>query len=380
MPKRDELSKAQALALVARVAPKYKPVWDSRPESEQIALALYFLPHGSAKEELEPTRPRLIKWYCPFACQSHFPSGHRYCMNVYTGCEHDCVYCYAAGYEPAQPAAKRDFTKLLEKDLADLEAFAVPPAPAHLSNSTDPFQSRLESSVAHTRRALEGLLAHRRRFTTVTLLTKNPQLAARPEYLALLRALSVLPASHPSRDRFAQAGLPPLQVEVSLAFWRDEARAAYDLCAPSVADRLAGVQALREADIPVVLRIDPLFPRSPLPTDPVSTLADHGLAEAQTLDDLENLVAFARRVGVRHIVYSPVKIVQPMRRTMPGAMRALRDVYKAMVAPEALVFSQCSWRLPRSVSDAAIVRPFLELCRRHGVSARFCMANLCGTP
>ena len=47
---------------------------------------------------------------------------------------------------------------------------------------------------------------------------------------------------------------------------------------------------------PGVLRVDPLFPRSPLPTPP-SSLRDSGMEEAQTLDDLEHLAAFAREVG-----------------------------------------------------------------------------------
>jgi len=128
-------------------------------------MALYFLPHGSKKPTLCPTRPRVVKWYCPFASQRHFPSGHRYCVNVYTGCSHACEYCYAASYEPAAAGVKRDFARSLDKDLADLERFDVPPAPIHLSNSTDPFQP-LERDAGHARLALWRILDHRGRFTT----------------------------------------------------------------------------------------------------------------------------------------------------------------------------------------------------------------------
>lgn len=82
------LSNDEAMDLVAKVDDKYRPAWQGRPADEQVAMALYFLPHRSRKPTLVPTRPRVIKWYCPFASQCEFPTGHRYCINVYTGCDH----------------------------------------------------------------------------------------------------------------------------------------------------------------------------------------------------------------------------------------------------------------------------------------------------
>ena len=185
---------------LARIDAAYRPVWEGRTPEEQRALGLYFLPRRSAKPTLAPTRPRVIKWYCPFAAQSAFATGHRYCINVYTGCAHRCLYCYAAGYEPEHAAGKRDYARLLAKDLMDLERLDVPPAPVHLSNSTDPFQP-IEEQLGHTQQTLEGLLAHRDRFTTVTVLTKNPALAASPDYVRLLKALS--PPSRPAAKAIA---------------------------------------------------------------------------------------------------------------------------------------------------------------------------------
>jgi DNA repair photolyase len=327
---------------------------------------------------LTPTRPRIIKWYCPFAAQTTFPTGHRYCINVYTGCAHGCLYCYARGYEPEHADGKRDFAGRLAKDLDDLERFDVPPAPVHLSNSTDPFQS-LETRLGHTKHALEGLLAHRRRFSTVTLLTKNPTLAAYPEYAALLRELGRIPPDHPMTSRFASLNHPTVQVEVSLAFWQDQARAFWDPAAPSVPERLEGIQALRAAGIPVVMRIDPLLPRSPLSTDPPQHLGAFGLPEAQSVDDLEHLVAFAKRIAARHIVYSPAKIALPRRSSLPPAMQRLLAVYRALSAPGKPVWRGGSWRLPPAVAAQHVTRPFLGICERLGVHAKFCMTNLLET-
>ncbi len=363
--------------IVARVHPDYRPVWESVPPCNQAALANFFLPRSSGTDFLCPTRPKVVKWYCPFAAQRQFGSGHRYCINVFVGCAHGCHYCYAVGYGPDRPVCKQDFRKLIERDMADLERFDVPPAPVHLSNSTDPFQP-LEVVTGHTRYALEQILTHRHRFTTVTILTKNPLLPVQYKYLDLFSALAVLPNGHPRKRFYSETKLPAFQVEVSLAFWREEAGRAYDPMAPSVQERKDAILALRKADIPVVLRIDPLFPRSPMPNG--TTLAHFGLPEAQTLEDLQSLVAFAAQCGVRHVVYSPVKIVQPRRRRLGATMAALRSVYQSMSAPIKPVWHGGSWRLPPEIANQHIIQPFLDICQKTGVKAKFCMTNLVETP
>ena len=367
-------SKQELLALVPRIHPDYKPVWDASSPDDQAALAAYFLPHRSKKDLLGPTRPKVIKWYCPFASQAQFPSGHRYCINVYVGCAHRCSYCYATAYGLEGAAAKRQFQGLIDRDLTDLDRFDVPPAPIHLSNSTDAFQP-LEEATGNARYALEQILAHRHRFSTVTILTKNPSLPVRRGYIDLFKQLTVLPSGHPRYDEFERRGIPGFQVQVSLAFWRDAARAAYDVCAPSVEDRIEGVCALREAGIPVVLRIDPLFPRSPLPIHPSKTFADFGLVEPQTIDDLAKLVAFARKVTVRHVVYSSARVVQPRGRKLDDTMKAMRSVYQALSAPGKPVW-RGGWRLPKEVSEKHVIEPFLGICETEGVKARYCMQDL----
>ena len=374
-----------------RIHPKYRPVWEAKSQADREALSKYFLPLGSQKPLLRPTsRPKLIKWYCPGADQNVFPSGHRYEINVFYGCGHFCVYCFVG---PAGPKPKRDFEKLLRKDLENLERFNVPPAPVHMSNSTDPFQP-LESKYGHTKFALEGLLRYRHRFTTVTLTTKNPLLAAQGDYLSLLQSLGKIAEDHPARELFLSGERPACQVEVSMAFWREEARDFWDPKAPTLEERKEGMRKLRAARVPVVLRIDPLFPRSPITTEPLSSLSDFHLVEAQTLDDLEQLVSFAKEIGVHHIVYKVVKIISLAKekgerqvvdeagKTVPPVeppMRRLKRAFEAIARPEELVFRGGSWRLPRRHVDL-IADPFLEICNRHGVPAKFCIKNVLEIP
>lgn len=374
----DNATDDQPMALLDRINPKFRPVWNDRSARDQAALAAYFLPHRSSKPVIEPTRPRVVKWYCPFAAQTDFPSGHRYCINVYTGCSHGCVYCYAAAYSPDTAAAKDRFERLVDKDMEDLEQFDVPAAPVHLSNSTDPFQP-LEEQCGHTRYALERIVAHRKRFTAVVILTKNPLLPVRLGYVSLLKNLISLRSDHPKSAEFSQKRLPGFLMEVSLAFWREEARAAYDPFGPSVQERIEGIRALHDAGIPLALRIDPLFPRSPVTSEPVRSMQDFGLPEAQTMEDLGNLVELAKQARVRHAIYSPAKIVQPRRRKLCDQMRALRTVYEAMAKHSKLVFRGGSWRLPNDIAEQRVIAPFLEICRTAGVSAKHCRRNLIET-
>jgi hypothetical protein len=72
-----QIDTEKALQIAERVNTKYKPVFDKLPPAQRAAAALYFLPHKSQKEILGVTRPRVVKWYCPFADQKDFPTGHR---------------------------------------------------------------------------------------------------------------------------------------------------------------------------------------------------------------------------------------------------------------------------------------------------------------
>lgn len=367
----------KGLSLAGRVHPKYRPVFDRLDESDRAAVALYFLPHGSKKDVLEVTRPRVIKWYCPFADQQEFPSGHRYCINVYTGCQHKCRYCYVTGYSARQPDCKSRFRQDLCKDLETLEALDVPPAPVHLSNSTDALQP-LEQEHRHTLFTLEKLAEHRNRFTTVTLLTKNPAALVEDGYIQALHRLNQLPADHPRRGWFEEKGLPALRLEISLAFSSDEHRRLLDPAAPSVESRMDALRFLRKENLPVFLRIDPLFPRDPLGGG--KTMADFGLPDVQSMSDLEGLLAFGQEVGVEGIIYSVAKITRPQQGGLSPVMQRMKRVYQHFSAEERLAFRGGSWRLGENVAKERIVGPFLELCDQYLMPAKACKANLITTP
>ena len=59
--------------LISRIDPSHKSVWDGISKRHQEALARYFLSCSSKGNALKPTRPKVVKWYGPFACQKQFP-------------------------------------------------------------------------------------------------------------------------------------------------------------------------------------------------------------------------------------------------------------------------------------------------------------------
>jgi len=365
----------ERLAIIERVNAKYKPVFDKFAPAQRAALACYFLPYKSKKQIIGITRPRVVKWYCPFADQ--ILTGHRYCINVYAGCSHGCKYCYAQSYEPNQARCKGDFKKKLLKDLAEIEEFNLPPAPVHLSNSTDAFQP-LELKQRLALYTLGQLQRYRRYFTSITVLTKNPAVLAEPEYSKTLKSLASLPADHPRKDLFESKAISALRVETSLAFWDERNTKFYDGGAPAVAQRTAAIKTLRQNDIPVVLRIDPLLPRNPLPGG--KCLADFKLPDAQNLTALEKLIGFAAENRIIHIVYSVAKIVAPRYKPIPQAMQQLKQVYEYVAKPDKLIFRGGSWRLPKTIAQKHIVKPFLKICDSYNMKACFCKQNLLSTP
>ena len=126
---------------------------------------------------------------------------------------------------------------------------------------------------------------------------------------AKVLTLSRFQPSHPRYKYFQDNDLKPLWLEVSLAFWNDKSRETLEPGAPNVANRLEAVSQLQQAGVPVALRIDPLFPRDPLPNG--KTIRDFELFDLQSHDDLEHLVSFCKRQEIRKIVYSPLKITNP---------------------------------------------------------------------
>jgi DNA repair photolyase len=328
-------------------------------EADQWASYLYSKPRPQTKKL--SSRSHIISLYDPFASRVDFAAGRRWCVNVYTGCAFRCTYCYTVCYikDAFQPRVKPGFKRRLLTDLQELQARALHPAPIHVSNSTDPLQP-LERTHRHTLFLLRQLQAHRHLFATITMLTKNPKRLCAPDYIDIVKAL------------------PGFQVEVTCLFYDDEARRFYEPGAPGVKSRLEAVRTLREHGIAVSLRVDPVFPRDPLPRDVFGdrSLRDYGILHGQTKADIEQLIRFAARVGCRRVIVSPLKLVMG-RSGRSELIETYLDLYRDANGGKPIKRGT-AYRLPWSLYHHWIAEP-TELAQSLGVEIIYCKRNLVST-
>jgi DNA repair photolyase len=207
-----------------------------------------------------------------------------------------------------------------------------------MANSTDVLQEKLERANRHSLYMLQSLRNYRDLFSSVCILTKNPgMLLDDPAYVEAVRNLR-------------------LEVQVSIAYWRDEVGKRLEPGAPLVSERRRAVERLVNEGVTVALRMDPLFPRG-----------IQGCTEYQSLEqDLEPLVTWAAQRGVRYIITSPLKLV--FRRNTVSWFNAsvikafpeVRGGYRRM--PEPLQ--------KRLLADAK------TLCQEHDLRLEHCFANI----
>ncbi len=169
-----------------------------------------------------------------------------YSVNPYRGCQHACAYCYArTGHRYLDWGAGTDFdtkivvktnaAELLERRLGsrswrgDWLAF---------SGVTDPYQP-LEASYGLTRACLEVCLRHR---TAVSIITKAALVRRDVELLAGLK-------------RAAGA-----HVHLSIPFLDESICRAIEPLAPPPRLRLAAIESLAAAGIPVGVALAPILP------------------------------------------------------------------------------------------------------------------------
>jgi DNA repair photolyase len=167
-------------------------------------------------------------------------------LNPYRGCEHGCVYCYARpthayiGYSPGldfetKLLFKPELPALLEKELSRP---GYQPKPVALGANTDPYQP-IERSLRISRAVLEVL----DRFNhPVTIVTKSA---------LVLRDLDIL-------KRMAARNL--VNVVISLTTLDATLARRMEPRAAAPAKRLAAIQALAQAGIPVGVLAAPMIP------------------------------------------------------------------------------------------------------------------------
>ena len=203
-------------------------------------------------------------------------------FNPYTGCDHQCVYCYASSYIPnfSDCRPKKDLLATLKREAAKLKGETI-----SIANSSDPYP-RAEASIGLTRRCLEILTESN---CKIQIITKS-NIVTRDD--DLLRKI-------------------PSTVALTITTEDDNLAKLIEPCAPSPSQRLRAAQDLIKAGIPVSVRIDPIIPL--------------------VNDQPQKLIAELANIGVKHITCSTYKAKADnwMRLTqaMPKIAEKLKPLY-----------------------------------------------------
>jgi len=348
--------------LIDKVDKKHKPVFDKYSIEEKRAIYKYLFSRNPKK--FPPSlRSHLISLYNPMADRSKsFPDSLlRWCINTYTGCSHGCGYCYVNGYSQktvdVAPHPKENFKNRLLKDIQELSSLGIPQGALHISNSSDSCQEYLEKTYKHTLYTIQVIKEHQSLFTSIVILTKNPQLLCDKDYLDILKQLS---------DK--------VTVQISCAFWREEARQFFEPNAPAIQSRLDGLKCLSQNNIYTNLRIDPLFPSSKINSvvRRHKPLPYYSIPEAQTKDDITQLVSFAKESGAKAIIASPLKVVVSKRAEL--AKSWFGELYKDAGGGSRTVKGG-SWRLPEDYQKC-LINSVSQVCEQEGVLFKHCMHDV----
>ena len=203
-------------------------------------------------------------------------------FNPYSGCDHQCVYCYASSYIPnfhdCRP--KKDLLQNLKREAAKLKGEIV-----SIANSSDPYP-RFEAAVGWTRKCLEILAESDCRIQIVT------------KSSLITRDADLLKRSHAA-------------VALTITTDDDQVAALLEPHAPSPSERLKAAQTLTGKGIPVSVRIDPVIPF--------------------VNENPEKLISTLANIGIKHITSSTYKVRPDNWRrfaaAMPQAAEKLKPLY-----------------------------------------------------
>jgi DNA repair photolyase len=233
-------------------------------------------------------------------------------INVYRGCSHACLYCYARpSHTYLNFDAGRDFeTKVVVKVNAgevlrrELRRPSWPGAHVAMGTNTDPYQ-RCEGRYGLTRAVLEALRDYR---NPCSVLTKSP---------LLLRDL----------DLFVElAGTAGFSANLSIGTLDEDVWRRSEPGTPHPKARMAAVRALRQAGIPCGILMAPILP---------------GISDSP--EQLRTVVRAAAEAGATHL--TPLTLhLRPgvkeefmpwLAREYPELVDGYRRLYRGSNAPKA---------------------------------------------
>lgn len=162
-----------------------------------------------------------------------------YVINPYTGCQHNCSYCYArymkrfTGHR--EPWGQFVDVKVNAPDLLRKEILKKKPGRVWVSGVCDPYQP-LESRYRLTAQCLQILAQHA---WPVTVQTRSP---------LVLRDIDILQKGH------------DFEVGFSIGTADDHMRKLFEPCAPAILERIDALQRLHQSGITTFVMVAPILP------------------------------------------------------------------------------------------------------------------------
>jgi len=324
------------------LSPKDRALFADQEAKDARGFFNYLFTHPKTPDGVPNLRSLAIGLYDPWCDRRQHPLGILWQSAPYSFCSHMCRYCYGRSYLRGKfnegGREKADFRRKFDRCLKQMRESALPPRHLSMANSTDILQVQLERRHRHVLHMLERLCSHRDLFSSFGILTKSPGVLLDDErYVSALRQLGV-------------------EVQVSIAFFRDVPAQRLEPGAPAVTARRAAVEQLVARGVNVALRVDPLFPRE-ITGCPTLQGAD---------EDLVPLVRWAKQVGVGYVISKPLKLPAKgivdhgLQTELAAAFPVKRGSYRRMT-PEA---------------QEKLVREMREICISEGIRFEHCFHNI----
>ncbi|HLN88798.1 MAG TPA: radical SAM protein [Candidatus Binatia bacterium] len=234
-------------------------------------------------------------------------------FNPYTGCDHQCIYCYASSYIPnfKECRPKKDAIVRLKREASKLMGEII-----SISNSSDPYP-QAEASEGLTRRCLEILAESKCR---IQIITKSNLVVRDSDMLSRV----------------------PSTVALTITTDDDCLAQLIEPYAPSPSQRLRAAQDLVKAGVPVSVRIDPIIP--------------------SVNDRPQKLIAEIADIGVKHITCSTYKAKPDnwnrLTKAIPQLAEKLKPLYFVQgekIGGGALLPREFRFRILKRMRDLAEV-------------------------
>lgn len=247
--------------------------------------------------------------------------------NTYKGCPYKCTYCYIYGYirslDIENPSSKKLFRRRFKRDLEVLGKLASSKYIMYISPSCEPLSSELENKYGNTLYALKALREYG--FINAMILTKNPSLLLKPDYLEALNRKNV-------------------QIEVSIPFLDGR----FEGYAPSPYNRMDAASDLIKEGFMVYLRVEPITP-------------SFGSIVGQSRIEFEILISEAKKAGVRRVISRCLLLPLGVCKTFPTFYGELKSYYKQYGYRSGTYYI-----LDRHVR-LKLIKPLYDACMNHGI-------------